>query len=287
MILLNKKIKIDKNLWEVFPKDRPENINLSWDFDNKIIYGPAISRRFGLSLGINLYPVSKICNFNCNYCLAGEKNKRRKLMSKNEIINILEDDLNKIIIKNKLLNIIDSIGFCGNGEPTLHPDFFEISQFIIDYKEHLFNKFGKKIYIGTFSNVSFNKKIIPQLSKMDILIFKLDAVSEQTFLKINRTKIRFSKIIDSLLNFPSPYIISTALILSKKANNLKEIKSSFHKLLNKLKNPLCFQLYNINPPTPDSTIKHLYKETIISIGKHISKKINIPVELLMDNKYVV
>ena len=34
-----------------------------------ITYGPIISRRFGVSLGINLLPAGrKVCSFNCVYC---------------------------------------------------------------------------------------------------------------------------------------------------------------------------------------------------------------------------
>ena len=32
------------------------------------IFGPVQSRRFGLSLGIDLSPAQKSCNFDCLYC---------------------------------------------------------------------------------------------------------------------------------------------------------------------------------------------------------------------------
>lgn len=34
----------------------------------KYIFGPVKSRRFGLSLGIDLSPDFKSCNFDCLYC---------------------------------------------------------------------------------------------------------------------------------------------------------------------------------------------------------------------------
>ena len=39
---------------------------------NDIVFGPINSRRFGISLGINLLPLkNKVCNFNCIYCECG------------------------------------------------------------------------------------------------------------------------------------------------------------------------------------------------------------------------
>ncbi|MEA2100218.1 MAG: hypothetical protein U9P72_08810, partial [Campylobacterota bacterium] len=35
---------------------------------NNIIFGPINSRRFGMSLGIDLSPALKQCNFDCLYC---------------------------------------------------------------------------------------------------------------------------------------------------------------------------------------------------------------------------
>ena len=35
---------------------------------NNIIFGPIPSRRFGMSLGIDLSPNAKQCNFDCLYC---------------------------------------------------------------------------------------------------------------------------------------------------------------------------------------------------------------------------
>ncbi len=39
---------------------------------DEIIFGPVKSRRFGVSLGINLLPTGfKSCTFNCIYCECG------------------------------------------------------------------------------------------------------------------------------------------------------------------------------------------------------------------------
>jgi len=43
-------------------------------YSNSIIFGPVPSRRFGISLGVDLSPSKKQCNFDCLYCeLEGAK----------------------------------------------------------------------------------------------------------------------------------------------------------------------------------------------------------------------
>ena len=37
----------------------------------RYIFGPVTSRRFGRSLGVDLSPQRKQCNFNCVYCELG------------------------------------------------------------------------------------------------------------------------------------------------------------------------------------------------------------------------
>ena len=50
-------------------------------FDSPI-FGPVISRRLGVSLGINLLPATgKVCTFDCLYCECG-LNRERKTQEK-------------------------------------------------------------------------------------------------------------------------------------------------------------------------------------------------------------
>ena len=48
----------------------------------KYIFGPISSRRFGMSLGIDLSPDVKSCNFDCIYC---ELDRAKKIKEKDEI----------------------------------------------------------------------------------------------------------------------------------------------------------------------------------------------------------
>ena len=91
-----------------------------------IIFGPVISRRLGVSLGVNLLPTSsKFCNFNCIYCECGwTLNRQSPKFPPRELVNkLLVERLQERHANHEPLDVIT---FAGNGEPTIHPHFPEI-----------------------------------------------------------------------------------------------------------------------------------------------------------------
>jgi len=120
-------------------------------FDN-IVFGPVYSRRFGVSLGINLLPNnSKYCNFNCIYCECGwteiKKGEKIILPNREELKNRLTDKLKSL---KGTVNEPNTITFAGNGEPTIHPDFSGI----IDETIKIRDKFARQAKICVLSNAS-------------------------------------------------------------------------------------------------------------------------------------
>src|ERR1035437_5888223 len=97
---------------------------------DKTIFGPIHSRRLGISLGVNLLPTDrKYCNFDCIYCECGFNENGKgivaKLPTSELVISELEMKLLDMVHEKSALDVIT---FAGNGEPTLHPKFFEIIQ---------------------------------------------------------------------------------------------------------------------------------------------------------------
>ena len=98
-------------------------------FDS-IVYGPIHSRRLGVSLGVNLMPTTaKLCTFDCVYCECGWNQPvlHPILPTRQQVREAI----------NAKLSTLDSqpdvITFSGNGEPTLHPDFFGIIKIKLKY----------------------------------------------------------------------------------------------------------------------------------------------------------
>ena len=90
---------------------------------DQIIFGPVHSRRFGISLGVNLLPVdAKVCSFDCVYCECGWTDHLaiNSLPAANDVRDALEAKLKHMQAKGELPDVIT---FSGNGEPTMHPYF--------------------------------------------------------------------------------------------------------------------------------------------------------------------
>jgi wyosine [tRNA(Phe)-imidazoG37] synthetase (radical SAM superfamily) len=178
---------------------------------DEVIFGPVLSRRLGISLGINLSSVdSKICSFNCIYCECGWTKSamlsKASVPSASEFNDLLEQKL--MFLKNNN-SAIDSITFAGNGEPTLHLDFPEI----IDITISLRNKHFPKTKITVLSNASTvsNDIIVSSLKKIDNSMLKLDTGIERTFRIINKPVIDISlaDIIANLKKFNGNLIIQS------------------------------------------------------------------------------
>ena len=145
-------------------------------FDSPI-FGPVISRRLGVSLGINLLPASgKVCTFDCLYCECGlnrERKTEEKLPSVQAVLSELDTTLKKMQQDGRLPDVIT---FAGNGEPTAHPQFAEI----IDGVVVLRDRYAPNAKVSVLSNGTqvHKPRVFAALQKVDNNILKLDTVDE-------------------------------------------------------------------------------------------------------------
>ncbi len=175
------------------------------------VFGPVISRRLGVSLGINLLPPDgKVCSFNCLYCECGLNEERRtgsrQLPSRTLVREKLEERLQIMKAAGDELNVIT---FAGNGEPTLHPEFAKIVEDTLLLRDRFF----PKVKISVLSNATQLGKtsVSGALAKIDNNILKLDSAVESTFRLINNAQksIHVEDIICNLSAFRHRIIIQT------------------------------------------------------------------------------
>ncbi|MDY0117210.1 MAG: radical SAM protein [Sulfurimonadaceae bacterium] len=190
------------------------------------IFGPINSRRFGVSLGIDLSPFNKQCDFDCLYCelapmLAMEK--QTEIVSVNTIMEELKTHLN---------DTIDVITITANGEPTLYPHLPELIDEI--------NKIKNNTQTLILSNsASLRKKeVFDALLKLDQVKLSLDAVSPDIFKKIDRPhpSISIDAIIESIINFSKVFtgklFIEILFVLG--VNDSKEEVEKLNKVLHQI-----------------------------------------------------
>ncbi len=162
---------------------------------NNIIFGPINSRRFGMSLGIDLSPALKQCNFDCLYCElapSATTDKQSQTVSVEEIIEEL---------KKHLTLKIDVITLTANGEPTLYPHLSELIERIDALKGRT------QTLILTNSATLIEPNVYNALLKLDQVKLSLDAVSADVFKKIDRPheSIKVDEIVKRVVAFSKEY----------------------------------------------------------------------------------
>lgn len=162
---------------------------------NKILFGPIHSRRFGMSLGVDLSPAIKQCNFDCLYC---ELAPMQTVKSQSHIIDV------QTIIQELLAHLhenVDVITLTANGEPTLYPKLSEL----IDAIDRI--KGTTETLILTNSATLVDSKVFESLRKLDQVKLSLDAVSPDIFVKIDRPheSIQIDEIVDKVKAFAKVY----------------------------------------------------------------------------------
>jgi len=244
---------------------------------DRIITGTVISRRLGISLGINLIPANmKICSFNCIYCECGNRNlfnNHNTFPQAEQVITELEKTLGEYQKEQKS---IDSITFSGNGEPTLHPQFLQIIESVVELR----NKYYPKTVVSVLTNSTrINKpEISTALSLVDNPILKIDSAIDSTIKKIDCPLEEFyiDDVISNILKMKSNIIIQTMLLKAKINDQIvdntteKEI-SELIKIL-KIIRPAKIQLYSISRNTAIQNLEKICEQQLKLIAHRVEKE---------------
>lgn len=161
------------------------------------IFGPVISRRFGTSLGIDLSPALKQCNFDCLYCElapAEPMNAQKETISVETVTDELKDALERH-------GDIDDITVTANGEPTLYPYLDELIDQVDKIKGHT------KTLILSNSAALVDPALFNTMLKFDQVKLSLDAALPKTFKKIDRPApgIDIHNIIEAVKKFSNKF----------------------------------------------------------------------------------
>ena len=175
---------------------------------------PVISRRSrGLSLGINLNP-DKVCNFDCVYC---EVDRTIPGKVSHVDLNQMRDELAAMIhfvrdgglarepkfneLPSFITRNVKDIAFSGDGEPTMIHNFAECVEAVAEVKRREALEKTKIVLVTDAAGLD-KADVKRGLEIMDVnngeVWGKLDAGTEAYFKLVNRTSVRFARILKNL-----------------------------------------------------------------------------------------
>ena len=238
-----------------------------------LTFGPVNSRRFGLSLGIDLSPEQKRCNYDCLYCEL-KKAKVVDTIQNPPLVKDIMKDVKKSLLKYQDIEVIT---ITANGEPTLYPHLKELVSELNKIKQN------KKLLILSNASTINHEDVQNALLDIDIVKLSLDSANEKIFKKLDRPskKITIENIINGMISFRKKFKNSLVLEVLV-VENLNDTREEFEKLN--------FVINEIKPDRVDiSTIDRpsAYKVNFVSIEKleMLSEFIeNIPVNIAKRDK---
>ncbi|EPV5182652.1 radical SAM protein [Campylobacter coli] len=228
----------------------------------KILFGPINSRRFGRSLGIDLSPSKKQCNFDCVYC---ELEAQKPQAKQDEIVSVEEIVLEVQNILEKNISF-DFLTLTANGEPSLYPHLEELISSLRKIAK------DKKLLILSNGTAVLDQDKFNALLKLDVVKFSLDSAIPKTFYRIDRAlkNIDLEKMIEKMAEFKTQFKgdLVMEILVVKDLNDNEEEFVALNQALAKIA-PLRVDLSTIDRP-PAYAVKKVSEERLLELSKLIT-----------------
>lgn len=260
---------------------------------------PVISRRSGgLSIGVNLNP-DKVCNFDCVYCEVD-----RRVPGKVQRLDLeqMKDELRAMVhfardgglakepkfneLPPFLTRTIKDIAFSGDGEPTMISNFAECVQSVVEIKQELGLDRTKIVLItdaAGLDKADVRRGLDIMDSNLGEIWAKLDAGTDSYFRLVNRTTIKFERILANLLDASRrrPIVIQSLFMrvhgepmsaeeLNAYCERLNSIKAGGGKIKE-------VHAYTIARPVPEPFATRLNGEELNAVADHIRTRTGLDV----------
>lgn len=235
----------------------------------KYIFGPVLSRRLGISLGVDMVPY-KTCNFNCIYCECGKTTnhtlERKEYVPTQDVINELDGYL-------KDLPKLDYITFSGAGEPLLHTGLYRVAMFI----KRTYPSY--KLALITNGSLFSREEVIEEVQAMDLVMPTLNTAVQSTFELIDRpvSSIKIDSIITGLIKLRQRYkgIIYLEVFVVPGFNTTLEELAALKDALDKIR-PDKVQLNSVDRPPVETWVEAATKNQLQEV-KDYFKEFNVEI----------
>lgn len=238
---------------------------------NEIAYGPIQSRRLGVSLGMEIMPLThKLCTFDCVYCECGwnQPISHPTLPTREEVRSALET---KLALMQKEKAPLDVITFSGNGEPTLHPQFLGIIQDTCMLRKQYYP--NAKVSVLSNSTQLGRADVMKALRLCDNRILKLDAGTDKMMSRIDlpvNKDLSIATIVRWLEEWNGDFTLQTCFLRGEHDgqiidNTTVEELDAWYAIVRHLR-PKQIMIYVIDRKTPVDSLEKISREKMEEIA---------------------
>jgi wyosine [tRNA(Phe)-imidazoG37] synthetase (radical SAM superfamily) len=186
-----------------------------------LVFGPVPSRRLGRSLGINNVP-PKTCSYACVYCQLGRTTRmesERTVFHEPEAVR--RSVLERLDHVHRAGESIDYLTFVPDGEPTLDLRLGE--------EIALLKPLGKPVAVITNASLLARPDVRDELAHADWVSVKVDAVSEDTWHRLNRPHrdLDLDEIRNGLLQFAKTFggrLVTETMLVRDVDDDIEQVK---------------------------------------------------------------
>jgi wyosine [tRNA(Phe)-imidazoG37] synthetase (radical SAM superfamily) len=265
---------------------------------NRFVYAVISQRARGLSIGVNLNP-DKRCDFDCVYC---EVNRDEPGLEPRVDVPIMSAELEGLLTKVQnqehhavewfrhlpleLLNLKE-VALSGDGEPTLCPNFYEVTREVVCIRSKGSYPFFKIVLITNTAGLDLPNvaRGLELLSPKDEIWVKLEAGTQEYMDKINRPGIPLWKVLANILAVARsrPVIIQSLFPLVDDAGPPREEIEQYVKRLGELAAEgaqiSMVQVYSAHRPSHRPNCKHLPLKELSYIARRVREATGLRAEV--------
>lgn len=218
----------------------------------KRTYGPVPSRRFGLSLGVDVVPF-KFCTLDCVYCQLGNtvtrSVQRQSFYPPEQILKDVKEALQSGPMP-------DIITFAGSGEPTLYQDLGIVARGVRELTD-------LPLLLITNGSLLYREDVARDAFLFDIVAPSLDAADPKGFQRINRPheQLHLEAVVDGLERFSRQFKgrIHLEILFAQGYNDSPESLEALVKAVERIR-PHQVDLNTVSRPAPSGLAKAVSTE---------------------------
>jgi wyosine [tRNA(Phe)-imidazoG37] synthetase (radical SAM superfamily) len=247
-----------------------------------LIYGPVQSLRYGSTLGINLLGSEKVCSYNCIYCHLGPTTMTMNKMRKDHEFPTLAQittAFRKYIQKSVRSDVVV---ISGNGEPTLHPQFDEVAQLLVELRDAHIP--GTKIVILSNGANLETKRVISGMNLLDERVIKIDAGNDHIMQMVNAPLVRMNmeKFLVGIRKLKN-CVGQSLFVDGPHKNYLPEMIDDWTEVLGMIK-PESVQICTVTRPSFNPEVRAVDDDTLYGISYKLKKRTGLEGHVFVNKK---